>query len=110
MKALIFENKVIQIEETAFEVASAMVWIECSNTDEVGFELIEGKLLDTTVYLSEELQAEYDSLEYSRLRQIEYSKLNQDEMRFDDSINGTTTWIDAILDIKAKYPKPTEDN
>ena len=56
------------------------------------------------------LQAEYDSLEYSRLRQVEYLKLNQDEMRFDDSINGTTTWIDAILDIKAKYPKPLEDN
>jgi hypothetical protein len=42
---------------------------------------------------------------YSRSRKIEYSKLNQDEMRFDDLINGTTTWVDSIKAIKAKYPK-----
>jgi hypothetical protein len=40
------------------------------------------------------------------LRAKEYSKLNQDEMRFDDLINGTNTWRDAILEIKAKFPKP----
>ena len=51
------------------------------------------------------LEAEYDSQEYSRNRKVEYDKLNQDEMRFDDLINDTTTWIDAILSIKAKYPK-----
>lgn len=45
------------------------------------------------------------STQYIRDRKAEYDKLNQDEMRFDDAINGTTTWIDAILAIKAKYPK-----
>ena len=35
-----------------------------------------------------------------------YQKLNQDEMRYDDLINNTTTWVDAIKAIKAKYPKP----
>ena len=35
-----------------------------------------------------------------------YQELNQDEMRFDDEVNNTTTWIDAIKEIKAKYPKP----
>ena len=35
-----------------------------------------------------------------------YQELNQDEMRFDDQVNTTTTWIDAIKAIKAKYPKP----
>lgn len=53
------------------------------------------------------LQAEYDSLEYSRLRKAEYDKLEQDEMRYDDLINGTTTWPDAIAAIKARFPKPT---
>jgi len=51
------------------------------------------------------LEAEYDSQEYSRNRKVEYDKLNQDEMRFDDLENDTTTWRDAILSIKAKYPK-----
>ena len=52
------------------------------------------------------LQAEYDSLAYARSRKQEYDKLNQWELVSDDSINGTTTHKDAILAIKAKYPKP----
>ena len=35
-----------------------------------------------------------------------YQELNQDEMRFDDQVNGTTTWVDAIDAIKAAHPKP----
>ena len=38
-------------------------------------------------------------------RIVEYSKLNQDEMRFDDEVNGTTIWVDRIKDIKLKFPK-----
>lgn len=43
-------------------------------------------------------------------RQEEYAKLNQFAMQFDDSVNGTTTWIDAINEIKAKYQKPVKRN
>jgi len=39
-------------------------------------------------------------------RTVAYNKLNQDELRFDDLENNTTTWQDAINAIKAKYPKP----
>lgn len=52
------------------------------------------------------LQTEYDSKEYQRLRKAEYDRLNQFELQFDDAVNGTTTWADAINAIKAKYPKP----
>ena len=31
---------------------------------------------------------------------------DQLEMQYDDKLNGTTTWDDAIEAIKAKYPKP----
>lgn len=51
------------------------------------------------------LQEEFNNTEYQRLRKAEYDKLNQDEMRFDDLVNGTTTWQDAIIAIKNKYPK-----
>ena len=51
------------------------------------------------------LQAEYDSQEYARNRKAEYDQLNQFEMQYDDQQNGTTTWVDAINDIKARYPK-----
>lgn len=49
------------------------------------------------------------SIEYMSLRKKEYDKLNQYEMQFDDLQNNTTTWQDAILAIKAKYPKPSDD-
>ena len=51
------------------------------------------------------LQAEYDSQAYARLRKVEYSKLNQDEMRYDDLTNNTTTWQDSISAIKVAIPK-----
>lgn len=51
-------------------------------------------------------QADYDSKEYARLRKKKYDQLNQYEMMFDDQVNGTTTWVDAINAIKAEYPKP----
>ena len=52
------------------------------------------------------LQGVYDALEYSRLRKAKYDLLNQDEMRYDDLINNTTTWRDGIAAIKAAHPKP----
>lgn len=51
------------------------------------------------------LTEEYVATEYQRLRKAEYDKLNQDEMRFDDLVNGTTTWQDSIIAIKNKYQK-----
>ncbi|WP_294963817.1 hypothetical protein [Sulfurimonas sp.] len=57
----------------------------------------------------EELEQEiinFEATKYQRDRQKEYSKLNQDELRFDDEVNGTTIWIDTIKSIKQKYPKP----
>ena len=43
---------------------------------------------------------------YTELRKAEYAKLNQFEMQFDDQRDSTTTWVDAVNAIKAKYPKP----
>jgi hypothetical protein len=50
-------------------------------------------------------EAAYDSQAYARSRKAEYDKLNQDEMRYDDLVNGTTTWQDAIAAIKTSIPK-----
>jgi hypothetical protein len=51
------------------------------------------------------LQAVYDSQAYARSRKAKYDLLNQDEMRYDDLINSTTTWQDAIAAIKLEFPK-----
>ena len=39
-------------------------------------------------------------------RRTAYDLLNQDEMRYDDVKNSTTTWVDAIDAIKTAHPKP----
>ena len=77
------------------------------------FSILEGEITWITTPMSTSdieteqarLQAEYDSQEYARQRKAEYDKLNQFEMQFNDQRDGTTTWVDAINDIKAKYPK-----
>jgi len=51
------------------------------------------------------LQAVYDSQAYARSRKAKYDLLNQDELRYDDLVNGTTTWPDAIQAIKQEFPK-----
>ena len=53
-----------------------------------------------------EVQTAYDAKEYARTRKAKYDLLNQDEMRYDDVKNSTTTWVDAIDAIKAAHPKP----
>jgi hypothetical protein len=63
----------------------------------------------TALELSNEvtrLQAVYDSQLYARTRKAKYDLLNQDEMRYDDVKNSTTTWVDAIDAIKVAHPKP----
>ena len=76
------------------------VW---SCVDENGVEVT----IDTTKVDAEEkkLQAEYDAQEYARNRKAEYDALNQFELISDDTNNSTTTHIDAVNAIKAKWPK-----
>ena len=46
-----------------------------------------------------------NQVSYDVKRKNEYDQLNQFELIGEDSINGTTNHKDAILAIKAKYPK-----
>ncbi len=61
---------------------------------------------DLTTLREQQEQDRLDALTYAEKRATEYAALNQFEMQFDDQVNGTTTWVDAINDIKTKYPKP----
>jgi len=71
--------------------------------------LDSGQTEPTTAALATEvtrLQGVYDGKAYSRTRKAKYDLLNQDEMRYDDLVNSTTTWQDAIAAIKVAHPKP----
>jgi hypothetical protein len=53
------------------------------------------------------LNAEWEATEYQRLRAKEYPSIqDQLDMQYHDSLNGTTTWQDAVDAVKIKYPKP----
>jgi hypothetical protein len=78
----------------------------CSVTDGVinwhGEDGIPQKLIDAEVL---RLQAEYDENEYQRKRASAYPSLeDQADMQYWDTVNGTTTWLDAIALVKATYP------
>ena len=64
-------------------------------------------VLDETLIQAEilRLQTEYDNNQYARDRKARYDSLNQFEMQYDDAVNGTTTWQDAINAIKQEIPK-----
>jgi len=76
---------------------SDLEWLDSSQTEPTAAALAAEVI---------RLQAAYDALAYARSRKVEYDKLNQDEMRFDDLVNSTTTWHDAIAAIKVAIPKP----
>lgn len=53
------------------------------------------------------LNQQYINNEYQRKRAREYPSIQEQlDMQYWDSVNGTTTWQDAINAIKTKYPKP----
>ena len=52
-----------------------------------------------------EVQADYDAKQYQRDR-VYPSIQDQLDMQYWDSVNGTTTWKDAIALIKSETPKP----
>ena len=88
---------------TAFEITDGLItnWDYAEVQTNVAQPTAEALATELT-----RLQAAYDALEYSRTRKAKYDLLNQDEMRYDDLVNNTTTWRDGIAAIKAAHPKP----
>jgi len=53
------------------------------------------------------LQADYDAKQYARDRADAYPSIQEQlDMQYWDSVNGTTTWKDAIEAVKTEHPKP----
>ena len=83
--------------------------VACVDGDDIATFHYQGCSAPSTSDIDAEvirLQAAHDALDYSRKRKAKYDLLNQDEMRYDDVKNSTTTWVDAIDAIKVAHPKP----
>jgi len=61
MKALIFENKVTDVQETEFPVNSSFVWVDCPDNVKIGFDYDGTNFTDPDV-LSDEVIAEQKAL------------------------------------------------
>ena len=90
--------------------ATSILYGECTQTPPsaniyISDVLATAEQMEAITAKATELQGIYDSQEYARNRKAKYNLLNQDELRFDDLENTTTTWQDAINAIKLEYPK-----
>lgn len=53
-----------------------------------------------------ELDAEWQTAQYAYQRADAYPSIQEQlDMQYWDSVNGTTTWADAIAAVKTEYPK-----
>ena len=68
MKALIFENKVVDVQENEFEVHSSMTWVDCDDTVNTGFSY-DGSTFTSNEPTAEEIQAKVNDAEAQKTAQ-----------------------------------------
>ena len=106
MKALILDNKVVDVVSTEFEVHSSMTWVDCDDTVKSGYDYKDGKFTDPRA-LTDEQKAAQAAVQYKSDRKNAYAAItDQLDMQYWDLVNGTTTWKDHVAKVKADNPKP----
>ena len=85
MKALIFENKVVDVQATEFEVAPTMSWVDCDDTVKIGFSY-DGSTFTSNKPTAEEIatfeaeqQAQEDLKASAKAKLIAGEKLTEEE-------------------------------
>ena len=85
MKALIFENKVVDVQATEFEVAPTMTWVDCDDTVKIGFSY-DGSTFTSNKPTAEEIatkqaedQAKADLKASAKAKLIAGQALTEDE-------------------------------
>ena len=96
MKALILNNKVVDLVETEFEVSPEMSWVDCDDTIKVGYTYSNGNFI---------APQDPEALTYAQLRASEYPPIGDqlDDLfkagAFSDEMTAT------LQAVKDKYPK-----
>ena len=103
-KALILNNKVVDVCESAFEVPSTMSWMDYEDTVVAGYELVDGVLKDTTTI---EPDKALNDLRISRNRRLLASDWTQSR---DVTLSNDADWKtyrQALRDLPANTSDPT---
>jgi hypothetical protein len=93
MKALIFENKVVDLAATEFEVCDSMSWMDAPEGCQVGWSVTDGAIQLTNI-AKERRQRAY-SMEADPL----FFKAQRGEATTDE-------WTAKVAEIKARFPYP----
>jgi|TARA_R110000782_G_scaffold22427_1_gene59484 hypothetical protein len=96
MKALIFENKIVDTSENEFEVHSSMTWMDCPDECKAySWTLVDG------VFIA---PAELPAITYDKKRKAEYPTIEECvHAILDDGLTALQVLRQAVKD---KYPKP----
>ena len=104
-KALILNNKVVDVCDATFEVHSSLTWMDCDDTVVAGeYELIDGVLKDTTTI---EPDKALNDLRISRNRRLLASDWTQSR---DVTLSNDADWKtyrQALRDLPANTSDPT---
>ena len=104
MKALVLNNKVVDLQENSFPVHESMEWIDCDNTVETGFTYENGKFIAPGTAI----------LDYSIERRVNYPLLADFADAYYWVQKGDNTKMNEYIakcdEIKQKYPKVTNAN
>ena len=85
---------------------SAQVSVNAEDYDQITWHNGTAEISKADIVAKQaELKTAYDSQAYARSRKAEYDKLNQLELMYDDKVNSTDKWGEAIVAIKNKHPK-----
>lgn len=99
MKALIFNNKVVDVQENVFEVHESMTWVDCDNNVDTSYTYENGQFIKPSVAV----------LDYSIERRVNYPQLVDFADAYYWAQQGDNTkmneYLAKIKEIKEKYPK-----
>jgi len=99
MKALIFDNVVVDLAPTEFEVHNNLYWIDADENVKVGWKLVNGNLVEPA-------QPNYN---YKQLRSLSYPQMIDFIDAYYWAQKGDSTKMDEYIAkcdaVKEKYPK-----
>ena len=100
MKALIFNNKVVDVQEAEFPVHNSLTWVNCGDEVKIGFTYNDGVFTARTEYVKT----------YDEVRIKAYPKLGDViDAIFKKEAGDSTEWDAMVIErqaIKDANPKP----
>ena len=98
MKALIFNNIVVDVAEKEFPVASSLTWTDCSSDVKIGFSFDGSTFTDVEAErIANMTYADKRKLEYPSVQDLVVALYDTDDKAAID---------EKRAEIKLKYPKP----